>query len=240
MGQVIMPAPYDRKTMKNNKFKFLYLTVVLLSCFICACASSEIAKNEADSTDTNKAANVKNIDGTEAGIGEEKFYVYEDFMSPNNHYAPSGWMGDFGDLKLDQSCSESQKNGKNCIKITYTAEMKQGAGWTGIYWQQPANNWGEKKGGYNLTGAKKLTFWARGANGGEKIAEFKMGGITGEYPDSDSAVIGPIELTKKWQQYSIDLEEKDLSCIIGGFCFAASKDDNPEGFVIYLDDIMYE
>ena len=67
-----------------------------------------------------------------------------------------------------------------------------------------------------------------------------MGGITGEYPDSDSAVVGPVELTNKWEQYSIDLAGKDLSYIIGGFCFAASKDDNSQGFVIYLDDIKYE
>ena len=219
--------------MKNNRLKTLSL-LILLSCFICACASSKTAK-DGSSADTNKAASDTNVSSS-----FKLFYVYDDFMSQNNHFAPSGWMGDFGDIKLDQSCSESPKTGKNCIKITYTAEMKQGAGWAGIFWQQPANNWGDKKGGYDLTGATKLTFWAKGAKGGEKIAEFKMGGITGEYPDSDSAVLGPIELTKKWQQFSIDLAGKDLSYVIGGFCFAASKDDNPNGFVIYLDNISYE
>ena len=220
--------------MKNNKLKILSL-LVLLSCFICACASSKAAKDDGASADTNKAAASE-----KKSSSFESFYIYDDFMSQKNHFAPSGWMGDFGDLKIDQSCSESPKSGKTCIKITYSAEMKQAAGWAGIFWQQPANNWGEKKGGFDLTGATKLTFWAKGAKGGEKIAEFKMGGITGEYPDSDSAAVGPIELTGKWQQYSIDLAGKDLSYIIGGFCFAASKDDNPNGFVIYLDDIIYE
>ena len=168
------------------------------------------------------------------------FAIYVENASKDNHYAPSGWMGDFGDLKLNQACTETPRSGNTCIKITYTGKMTQGAGWTGIFWQQPANNWGEKKGGYDLTGAKQLTFWAKGANGGEKIAEFKVGGITGEYPDSDSAQIGPIELTKEWQKYTIDLTGKDLSNIIGGFCFAASKDDNPNGAIIYLDDIMFE
>ena len=168
------------------------------------------------------------------------FAIYVENASKDNHYAPSGWMGDFGDLKLNQACTETPRSGNTCIKITYTGKMTQGAGWTGIFWQQPANNWGEKKGGYDLTGAKQLTFWAKGGNGGEKIAEFKVGGITGEYPDSDSAQIGPIELTKEWQKYTIDLTGKDLSNIIGGFCFAASKDDNPNGAIIYLDDIMFE
>ena len=168
------------------------------------------------------------------------FAIYVENASKDNHYAPSGWMGDFGDLKLNQACTETPRSGNTCIKITYTGKMTQGAGWTGIFWQQPANNWGEKKGGYDLTGAKQLTFWAKGGNGGEKIAEFKVGGITGEYPDSDSSAIGPIELTKEWQKYTIDLTGKDLSNIIGGFCFAASKDDNPNGAIIYLDDIMIE
>lgn len=168
------------------------------------------------------------------------FPVYVENASKDNHFAPSGWMGDYGDLKINQNCTESPRSGSSCIKITYSAKMTQGAGWAGIYWQQPANNWGEKKGGYDLTGATKLTFWARGANGGEKIAEFKMGGIAKEYSDSDSQVIGPIELTKEWQKYTIDLKDKDLSHIIGGFCYSASKDDNPNGFIIYLDDIIYE
>ena len=120
------------------------------------------------------------------------FAVFVENNSKENHFAPSGWMGDYGDLKINQASTEMPRSGNTCIKITYSAKMSQGAGWAGIYWQQPANNWGEKKGGYDLTGATKLTFWARGAAGGEKIAEFKMGGITGEFPDSDSASIGPI------------------------------------------------
>lgn len=172
--------------------------------------------------------------------GFKPFAVYVENASKENHYAPSGWMGDYGDIKLNLASTEKPRSGNTCIKITYSAKMTQGAGWCGIYWQQPANNWGERKGGYDLTGATKLTFWARGANGGEKIAEFKVGGITGEFPDSDSMSIGPVELSKEWQKYTIDLKDKDLSHMIGGFCWAASKDDNPDGFVLYLDDIIYE
>jgi hypothetical protein len=168
------------------------------------------------------------------------FAVYVENNSKENHFAPSGWMGDYGDLKINLANTEKPRSGNTSIKITYSAKMTQGAGWSGIYWQQPANNWGEKKGGYDLSGATKLTFWARGAVGGEKLAEFKMGGITGEFPDSDSMSIGPIELTKEWQKFTIDLKDKDLTHVIGGFCWAASKDDNPNGFVIFLDDIIYE
>lgn len=170
------------------------------------------------------------------------FYIYEDQASRNNHFIPSGWMGDWGDMKLDTGYKDNPKSGKTCIRITYSPERNQGAGWAGIYWQHPANNWGGKKGGFDITGAKKLSFWAKGENGGEKIAEFKVGGITSEIEDgdSDSASIGPIELSTEWQKYVIDLEGLDLSHIIGGFCWAASGDENPEGFLLYLDEIKYE
>jgi hypothetical protein len=176
----------------------------------------------------------------EQKTGFQKFNLFTDMGSRDNHYIPSGWMGDYGDLKYVANWTDNPHSGKTCVKIVYNANMAQGAGWAGMYWQHPANNWGEKKGGYNLTGATKLTFWARGEHGGEKIAEFKMGGITGEFPDTDSASIGPVELTTKWQKYTIDLKEKDLSNIIGGFCWSASRDDNPDGFILYLDDIAYE
>ena len=145
------------------------------------------------------------------------FYVYKDQGARGNHYIPSGWMGDYGDMKINPGCNIKVHSGTTAFQVKYNAKMAQNAGWCGIYWQNPPNNWGDKKGGFNLTGAKKLTFWACGEKGGEVISEFKVGGISGEYPDSDSASIGPIELSKKWQQYTIDLTGRDLTNIIGGF-----------------------
>lgn len=168
------------------------------------------------------------------------FDVYTDKMSRLNHYVCSGYMGDYGDIKVKDNWKEQPHSGKSCIRITYTSDMSQGAGWAGIFWQSPANNWGTRKGGYDLSGAKRFTFWARGENGGEYISEFKIGGITGEYPDSDSVDITDIELTRKWKQYEIDLEDADLKYISGGFCWAANLDNNPDGIIFYLDDMLYE
>lgn len=170
----------------------------------------------------------------------KKFNVYTDKTAKDNHYTPSGWMGDFGDIKVDTGSKDAPHSGTTCIKVTYTAEQKQGAGWAGVYWQNPPNNWGTQPGGFDLKGAKKLVFWAKGAKGGEKIAEFKIGGITGEYADSDCAGTSEVTLTSDWKEYSIDLTGKDLSSIAGGFCWVANAASNPNGFTIYLDDIIYE
>lgn len=168
------------------------------------------------------------------------FYIYADRSSIVNHFIPSGWMGDYGDLKYDGNWKGDPYLGDTCIKITYSGQASQGARWAGIFWQNPANNWGTQDAGFDLSKATKLTFWARGEKGGERIEEFKVGGIMGEYADSDTANISPVILSKEWRQYSIDLKGKDLSYIISGFSWATNIDVNPEGATFYLDEIRFE
>lgn len=168
------------------------------------------------------------------------FAVYTEKNARTNHFIPSGWMGDYGSIKLDQGLRDNPHSGATCIKITYTGQPTQGAGWVGIYWQNPENNWGSKDGGFNLSGAKNLTFWARGEKGSETVVRFGIGGIGGIYPDSAKAEIGPVVLEKEWKQYSIDLTNIDLSYISGGFYWMADKISNPEGAVFYIDEIRYE
>ena len=168
------------------------------------------------------------------------FQVYADKYDSKNHYIPSGWMGDYGDIAIDDGWAQNPHSGRTCIKLTYSAKGSQGAGWMGIYWQNPPNNWGSQKGGYDLSKHKKLTFWARGDKGGEVISEFKIGGINGTYADTDAVGMGPVTLTKDWKEYTIDLGDADLGYISGGFQLSARASDNPGGSVIYLDDINYK
>ena len=174
-----------------------------------------------------------------ASAAKGTFYVYADKGAPVNHFAPSGWMGDYGDIKLNDADSINPADGKTAIKVSYNARGAQGANWAGMFWQQPPNNWGDKPGGFDLSNMKKMTFGARGAEGGEKMVEFKVGGITGEHGDSDSANIGPVVLTKDWKRYTIDLADRNLSHVVGGFCWSASRDDNPDGFPPFLDQIPF-
>jgi hypothetical protein len=174
----------------------------------------------------------------------KSFAIYLDKGARENHYIPSGWMGDYGDIKMnDQSLSEPFL-GKTCIEFVYSAKKSQGQGWAGVYWQFPANNWGTKKGGFDLTGMTKLTFWARGEKGGEVIQKFGVGGIglnqDMPYPDSCVVETEPIELTDIWKQYTINLAGQDLSYINGGFFWVTTSDLNPEGATFYLDEIKFE
>ncbi|PIQ90337.1 MAG: hypothetical protein COV71_04885 [Candidatus Omnitrophica bacterium CG11_big_fil_rev_8_21_14_0_20_41_12] len=168
------------------------------------------------------------------------FYIYADRTTVANHFIPSGYMGDYGDLRYDGASKDDAYLGDTCIKMTYSGKGSQGARWAGIFWQYPANNWGGVDSGFDLSKATKLTFWARGAKGGERIEEFKIGGVMGEFSDSDSATIGPVLLNKEWMQYTIDLKGKDMSYIIGGFAWSANVDNNPDGAIFYLDEIKLE
>lgn len=166
--------------------------------------------------------------------------VYVDEKAPENHYAPSGWMGDFGGLKMDTAWAGSPHSGKTSVRFSYKPTGTAGAKWIGVFWQDPPNNWGEKDGGYDLSGAERLSFWARGEKGGEIIKEIKVGGIKGNYSDSDEIVAGPITLETTWKQYSINLKGHDLSAISGGFCWSTDTANNPDGLTFYVDDIRFE
>ena len=67
--------------------------------------------------------------------------------------------------RSQEDCPDAPHSGKTCIRVDYQA----GDGWGGVVWQSPANDWGDAPGGFDLTGAKALTFWARGAKGGEAV-----------------------------------------------------------------------
>ncbi len=170
------------------------------------------------------------------------FVVYDE-KGNTNRFTPSGYMPNGECIVMDDAWTESCKDGKTCIKAVYDVPCSiKGRRWAGVYWLNPADNWGDRKGGYNLNGASKLVFWARGEKGDEVIAEFRIGGVgvSREFPDSDAAGIGPVILSKEWRQYSIDLRGKDLSYISGGFAWIANVESNPESCVFFLDDIHFE
>jgi hypothetical protein len=151
-------------------------------------------------------------------------------------YIPSGYMGNRDAIHMDAHCQTVQgHSGSECLQVRYTASD----GWGGVVWQSPSNDWGDQDGGLNLTGAKKLLFWARGDRGGEKVTfDFGLIGDDKKYSDSDSGKLADVVLTQDWKQYSIDLADKDLSRIKTGFCWIVAGSGKPTTF--YLDDIRYD
>lgn len=156
-------------------------------------------------------------------------------------FYPSGWMGDTNDIEYAANSADSAHSGPDAIKIHYSAEKTSGMGWAGIYWLYPDNNWGTFDDGRDLSEYTHLTFWVKGAVGGEKV-EFKVGGVDGTYRDSlfPFLTTGVLTLSTEWEEHSIALTGADLSRVMGGFCWVSAAAQNPSGCTIYLDDIYYE
>lgn len=172
-------------------------------------------------------------------------YVYLDNNSAansffNNGFYESGWMGDRDAISVNMNETGIKHGGASAMRWSYSGVATQGQNWAGVYWQAPAYFWGDRIGGYNLSGAARLTFWVRGASGGETV-HFLVGGITGPYNDSLMPERSTtVTLTTNWTKYAIDLAGADLTRIGGGFGWTIEHSLNPQGATFYLDDVRYE
>ena len=160
--------------------------------------------------------------------------VYSEAAEPSG-YVPSGWMGDINAIRFDPAWTDRPQSGKTCVRCAFDASK----GWGGVAWQNPPNDWGDRAGGYDLTGAKKLTFFARGEEGGE-VVTFEFGVIPHdeEFPDTGKGRLEGVVLGREWQRYEIPITNQDLRRIKTGFVWTVASRDRP--VVFYLDNIRWE
>ena len=181
---------------------------------------------------------VLKIDGPMVAPPAPKPTLPVTFIGDDAHklWADSGYMGDEttrAGIHMDQASTVQPHSGATCLRVELPADK----GWGGVFWQNPANDWGKVNGGFDLTGAKKMIFWARGDQGGE-VVTFGYGGLKkGEFKDSASDE-KTITLTKDWTEYSFDVTSKDLSRIKSGFRWSAKL--KGEAVVFYVDDARWE
>ena len=161
-------------------------------------------------------------------------YVLYDEPEKAIDFSPSGFMGNVDKIKVDAACKDNPKSGSNCISCLYDS----GSGWGGVVWQSPENDWGDKPGGIDVSGAKKLTFWVRGNDGDEKI-KFGFGLVGRDKPYFDTAKKElEVELSKEWRQVTLDIAGMDLRRIKSGFFWAAGS--TGKSFKFYLDNIEFK
>ena len=179
-------------------------------------------------------------------------------------------MGDTGDIRTNGEYMEVVHDGVHSFQAIYTPRgygpytcKKYGppCNWAGVIWlskknnSSGENNWGTiPEAGYNLSQYNMLVFDAK-SNASAGI-EFGMGGVGYDegtkiqeelYPDSTKAIRQTRQPNNSWDTYCIDVIDEnpndgygDLSYVVGAFLVAVKKDDHPEGFTLYLDNIRYE
>jgi hypothetical protein len=219
-----------KKRIKNQPWKKAGLLVLLALAFVFSCGFGsgplkiEVKPEKKDFIDRKPK--------------ELPFYVYSAAVYPfPNNFAPSGYMGDVEDMKMTGCYEVTFLADVPSLKVTYEPLGEQG--WSGVMWQNPANNWGEFDGGYDLSGVTQLTFFARGDRGGE-VVEFKVGGVSSTFSDTVNLTSGDVVLKNKWVKYVFHLEGASLDLVSGGFCFVVTKEENPNGCIFYLDQVRYE
>jgi len=161
--------------------------------------------------------------------------LYDEGSQLDTPYIPAGYMGNTKGVKMTLDHADQPHSGETCLK----AEYRDSKDWAGVVWQHPAQDWGDQPGGFDWTGAKRLTFWARGEKGGESVS-FELGLLRADkkFHDSASGKLADVMLTSEWKQYSIDLAGKDLSRIKTGFAWVHASQGRP--IVFYLDDVVVE
>ena len=163
------------------------------------------------------------------------FVIYDEFGRDAPPFVPTGWMGNSKAMKLDEQCAAQPHSGKTCLRFDYTAAD----GWGGIVWQHPAGDWGNRPGGWNVSGAKRLSFWARGERGTEVVGfEFGLIGADKKYHDSGRGKLEKVSLTNDWQQFQIDVSKQDLTRVKTGFVITTAGAKDPT--TVYIDDILFE
>ncbi len=188
------------------------------------------------------------------------FDVYTDANAAGNHFSARGRMSSPGGEDalpaMDEASMDKPHSGNTCIKAGFQA---RGTNWGGWYFMNgmllgdataPSENWGfQPNAGIDLRGATRLTFWVKGAKGGERVEFFAFGvGRNAEtgtpenpYPDSSPKVTtGYVTLSKSWKKYTLNLVGLDLHYVLGGFGWVSAADRNAnQDITFYIDEIQY-
>ncbi|NQZ78529.1 MAG: hypothetical protein HRT61_20815, partial [Ekhidna sp.] len=160
------------------------------------------------------------------------FYVYRE--GKENDYISSGHMGNYQSMEIDLENKEEVFEGKSSLRIVYEAREN----WYGVGFVDPPGDWGNILGGYDISGAKTFSFYAK-AEGDKVYAKIGFGLIDTDKPYPDTAKkYKEVTLTSEWKKYKINIGKLDLSCIRSGLVVFSSSRGFPHK--IYLDNVVFE
>jgi hypothetical protein len=174
----------------------------------------------------------------------------------SDYYVPSGFMGDASvlgrsvkpmDLSYEHCRPRPVGAHGDCYRFVYTPVpiADGGVGWAGVYWQSPANNWGQDAPQKMQPNATRVAFFAAGGAGDEN-AMFLAAGLSAT--DADGAPLPYVDSFKAQQsvtlsaeltRYEIALPEGvGYDHVTGGFGFSLTA-VGPAAQTLFLDDVRW-
>ncbi|MDR0839552.1 MAG: hypothetical protein LBN99_07960 [Oscillospiraceae bacterium] len=231
-----------------NRMISIRVIVALLVSAMAASAPVPGGTTRAESTAANALV-------AQLAAMDSVLYVYKDFADGANNFTQKAWMGS-SDSNVPEM-DEAAEGVSGITGIRAEIDLKKHT-WGGYLFvngvlpagkTNPESDFGNVGAGFDLTGAKKLVFSARGERGGERV-EFFAGGLgwderlgpTAKFADTAKVSLGYITLGASWRQYEIPLVGKNLSSIGSGFGWVTNNTNNPGvgALSFYMDDIRYE
>ena len=171
----------------------------------------------------------------------------------SDHFAPTGGMGDARvagavTIGTDAAACAGDPGAADkgaCYTINYLPQpLVAATTWAGFYWQYPDNNWGAMQPQVIASGAKDISFYAKGKAGGESIT-FQAGGImntvSAATPYSDSFNVRmTFTLTTTWIKYTLPLTGINYGGgVLGGFSWV-SEVPNTNPVTFYIHGVVWE
>jgi hypothetical protein len=173
----------------------------------------------------------------------------------SDYFVPSGFMGDVAEtngrkpLELFYDGCRPRPAGArgNCYRFVYhpTPLDAGGVGWAGVYWQSPANNWGQDRPQSVVPSARRVSFMASGGESAEDVTIFVGGlsavdadGLPLPYRDSLS-VTQTFTLTAEPTRYDVPIpDDASYDFVVGAFGFSLAG-DGAASRALFLDDIAW-
>jgi hypothetical protein len=216
---------------------------------------------EAGATDSGPMSDASDVEGGMADAGDASLTCTIPATEPpprplpfpvDSYFAPSGWAGDAANGGLVMPACDRDRDPAavgTCHLFEYTpipAATAGSASWAGVFFQYPVSNWGAQTGLPIEPGARRVSFLAAGATGGE-IVTFRAGGIgdpvAGTCADEFDRDI-TVRLTDEFERYEIDISDVQYTRVISAFSWKISKvlftGQTPEPISFYLDDLKWE
>lgn len=144
---------------------------------------------------------------------------------------------DGGYLYVHDNIVDSRRHCEFCTSVDYQQGFSTGT--LDLSWAADKQ--------FNLKGAKKVTFYVMGEEGGEKV-KFKAAGkkldkIINGQPAKDvkfGIESKPVVLTDEWKKFEIDLNNEDLTGVSNPFAVGIDRDYNDGPVRIFIKGIMLE
>ena len=130
----------------------------------------------------------------------------------DDHFSPSGWMGDISHLSLSTCTSPDPDCGGICHRFQW---QPVNSNWVGVLWQHPSNNWGSEPGLEVAPGADRVRFTAFSPT--NSSITFRVGSDADGFQRETT-----IDLTSTPTWYEISLDGVGYNDVSTGFGFVAN------------------